>query len=293
MKKLAIITFVYNEKNQLPRWISHYAKHVEQLTDLYVIDHGSNDGSIDFLPSEVNIIRLKRTDGYGIYQAWRVDFVSRLIASLLEKYDAAVYVDCDEYLVVDPSKANSLVDYVSKEKYFDAYSNSAIGFDVLHDYNKEVDLEKNLISEVRKKIMFVAAMCKPVLVKDKNVRWGGGFHVSNQKPSFGDIYLFHLRYGDKLEGLSRLAITREIERPEMKFVPCDHHKIEDSMYIGWIDTWLKYQTEHHSILSKECSVYDEINKFSHNLGNDGLYHFDYSFRSNKLYEIPVEFMGIL
>lgn len=293
MKRLAVVTMVFNERNQLPRWVRHYSKHVDELTDIFVIDHGSTDGSIEMLPPSVNIIRLQRFDVFGGYQSWRVDYVSQVITKLLDQYDAAVYVDCDEYLVVNPSKAASLVDYVEKTRGRLDYTNSAIGFDVLHDHEKEQTLGDNLISTVRNKILFVAAMCKPVLIRNKNIKWGPGFHVSNQIPVFCDLFLFHLRYGDISEGLSRLKTTRDIDRPEMKNVPCDHHKLADDMYLGWVSSWLQYNFENTSILDGSCTIYKALSDFNFQVGSSGLINFDYSFRSTTLYAIPVEFNGHL
>ena len=287
-KSLAIVTMVYNEGRQLPRWIRHYSRHVEQVSDLYVINHGSSDGSIESLPNGINVINLERDDGKGL-QTWRAKYVSDFVNKLKEKYEAVIYVDCDEYLVVDPDVSSNLFNYINNG----GLSTHSIGFDVLHDRVAEPSLNGNLISEVRSKIQFVAAMCKPVVVLNNDqVNWQSGFHISNIKPVHGDLYLFHARYADINDGVNRLKITRGLHRPETANCPVDHQKIDDKTYLGWVDSWLKYPVSPEDITSKNDSIGHCIANFNYSRSVSGIYAFDYSFRSRTLYRIPAKFIGL-
>jgi len=288
MKNLAIVTFVYNESKQLPRWLRHYSKHVESDSDLYIVDHGSDDGSLDHAPIAVNKIRLTREDGSERLQAWRAQFIANLTNKLLQEYRAVIYTDCDEYLVVDPLVSERLCDYIKMPNV----ATNAIGFDVLHDFDKEPPLDSWPISSIRKNYQFVAAMCKPAIVlSGHNSVWGPGFHVSNMIPKFGDLYLFHARYADITEGLDRLKITRNIERPEQKFAEVDHQKISDNTFISWITDWIGFDKVDDDVTRKSKLITKYINNFLFTL-TDNLYSFDYSYRSDVLFKLPNRFINL-
>ena len=82
----------------LPIWARYYASAFgpENLT---VIDHGSDDGSIDCLPRGIGVIHLPRTvfDEYP-----RTALINSVKDGLLGFYDAVMYTDCDEIIVPDP-----------------------------------------------------------------------------------------------------------------------------------------------------------------------------------------------
>ncbi len=289
-RDLAIVTFVFNEKRQLPRWIKHYSKQVSSIGDLWIIDHGSNDGSTTELESEINLIALDREEGKGRYESWRIEFASDLVNRLLQDYSRVICCDCDEYIVVNPAIAESLSSYFSQNASVE--SNSCIGFDILHDYAEEPPLGENLLSEVRQKLQLVGAMCKPsVADRSKPKRWSKGFHCSNYKPIYGDLYLFHSRYADIDDGLCRLGLTREIDNPEL----CNnnnHHTISDDTYRKWVSDWCNFPISNEEITSQTGKVFDYLQSHSWKTDKDGIYSFDYSHRSKEIYILPKRFRGV-
>lgn len=289
-KQLAVVTMVHNEGVMLKRWVAHYKKHVNELNDLVVIDHSSTDDSVDAFCGGLNIVRVERDPSMVAFNEWRANLVSDLVDKLLAEYEYVIYVDSDEMLVVNPSVAASLVEYT---KITDAkrVSSYAIGFDVLQKEN-ERDLEDYLVSEVRSKVQLVFAMCKPVLVSEQGVSWSPGFHTSNIKPIFGDLYLFHLRYADRKQALSKLARTRTYERPEAKAAACDHQKISDEVFDSWVRSWLSFPTCEESILADNSELMQKVRNIEFSRSEiSGIYSFDYSYRSNQLYIIPNDLKG--
>lgn len=287
-KPLAIVTMVYNEGLQLARWVRHYTQEVDSLSDLYVINHGSTDGSIDYLPPKINVTNLGRLEGNGL-QSWRANYVSNYVNKLNEIYNIVIHIDCDEYLVVDPDIEKNLLCYFNSTYKF---STHAIGFDVLHNVSDEPPLALNKISEVRRYIQFVGAMCKPVVSHASHpMKWVSGFHLSNIFPKFNDLYLFHGRYSDLESGLKRLSVTRELFRPETAQCSVDHQKIDDSVYMGWLESWLKLPKSDEDISNPICSIRSYLNNIKFVLRSDGIYSFDYSFRSHNLFKIPDKFIG--
>ena len=103
----AVITFTYNESVNLPIWMKYYGDLFGQK-NLYVVDRGSDDGSVNDI-GDVNLIRVPRND-FDEHQ--KTNFMSTFHKSLLNFYDTVIISDCDELLVVDPEKHSNLREYI-------------------------------------------------------------------------------------------------------------------------------------------------------------------------------------
>ena len=111
MRKLAIITMVFNESDHLPRWIKYYSKQVDSLSDLYIIDHGSTDCSTGFLNKKINLLRIPRDKWKQDFERQRSEYIAGMANSLLLFYHSIIYVDCDEFIAVDPRVHASLTSF--------------------------------------------------------------------------------------------------------------------------------------------------------------------------------------
>lgn len=274
--KLAAVTMAYNEKTKLPRWIAHHARQVGGAEHLFVLDHGSDDGSTSNLGA-TKIISVPRDPVNGHTQVWRTEFVSEFCSNLLQDYEYVMYCDTDELVIGHPERYSSILDYVSKVEN----PTYAIGFDVLHDAQNEQNLDERPILEQRRKLQFVASMCKSVIIKQPT-RWVPGFHSSSNTPSYGDLLLFHLRYADQMEGFERLALTRSIRRPDDKGAIGDHQKISDETYAQWVRQWCKYPETESSLDLRDELIKSYVESFSFS-NQYGRFVFDYSFRSQHLF----------
>ena len=299
-KTLAVVTIVYNEAKQLHRWLAYYLRQVESPSDIYILDHGSNDGSTDNFPAGVNCTRLPRVSDAPLDEHWRVGQIATLAEKLLETYLAVVCVDCDEILVVDPLVARTLKEYVQSSPPR-ALATRAMGFEVLHDFTIEPALASSLVTSVRNKLQFVKSMCKSVLFYSRR-RWffkrtkihpGAGFHLSNFPPKFGPLFLFHLRYADLDEGLERLATTRKVSYPILDNTPKNHQKISDSEFKEWLASFLEFPLLDGDIAlsAEDGRIKQLIDGIEFELKKDRLYHFDISYRADFLLRIPERFRG--
>ena len=199
--KLAVVTKVFNEHVNLPIWIRHYRKQCPDAT-LFVIDHGSTDGSTQGLHG-VNVIPLPRTPYDDVT---RVEFMADFHHALLKFYDMFVYTDCDEMLLADPRQYGSLGSYL-------AASTSEViaptGLHMLHvpQLDPPIDLAAPILGQ-RRFVWFGAGMCKPTITR-VNLHWRPGYHCCDRMPDYrADLYQFHLATMDMELSLARLQLTR-------------------------------------------------------------------------------------
>lgn len=207
MLKIAAITTVYDEREFLPIWRSHYGRMIG-LENLIIIDDGSTDGSTQGLePSHV--IRRPKAP---IDQIVRAVMVAQLTASLLEHYDVVIYVDVDELLVVDPLMKLDFAAYL--ERVPGAHLN-AFGFNVLHRPGHEPDYDPGMpVLENRQWLEFEFGYCKQ-LVHRSAVKYSAGFHRTNKPLNFAPgLYLFHLRAFDARIALRRIEHRRLLQWSE-------------------------------------------------------------------------------
>jgi hypothetical protein len=199
--RIAALTFAYNEAVNLPIWRRYYGQQFGE-DNLFVVDHGSNDGSTDSL-GDVSRIRLPRTP---FDDAKKVLCLSSLQAGLLSHYDAIVCGDCDEIVVPDPEEYSGLPDYIAR---MEADYATCIGIDILHIIDQEppIDLERSILSQ-RHFGRFQSVGCK-TLVSRVPVKWEPGLHFSNRRPTL-DRHLmnFHLKWMDYGTAVKRHMINQ-------------------------------------------------------------------------------------
>lgn len=201
---IAIITTVYNEDVLLPLWLRYYGAQLGR-EHLYIIDDGSTDGSVTGL-SGVNVIRLEREP---IDQDTRALAVSLFHNALQQHYDAVIFADVDEFLVIDPLLGLGLADYVGR--HAGAHTN-ALGLNLVHNQFVEPPYTSDQpVLAQRSFAEFSRGYCKQLIHKEP-VFWLPGFHNTNQKTSLGvGLYLFHLRALDY--ELSRKRINNRNRLP--------------------------------------------------------------------------------
>ena len=222
--RVAVVTMAYNEPDFAAIWCRYYAAELG-ARNCYIIDHGSDDGSLDGIGA-INIVRIPRSPQDDTRRA---QFLSRFCGALLSWYDAVIHVDIDEILVACPDRHAGLISYCAADARPVV---SAVGLDLLHRPGRERPFAAGLpVTVQRSWLRFSSAMCKPVLIRTQ-VEWAPGFHSVAAPPAFGELYLFHLRYVDLGRGLARLGKTRQQpwERPEAGA----HQRMSDADWSGML-----------------------------------------------------------
>ena len=281
-KKLAVVTMVYNEPEFLPIWCGYYGKQAGS-EHCYIIDHGSDDGSTGKLVG-FNVVKIPRSPKDN---ERRTRFVSQFCSALLEWYDVIINVDVDEIVVAEPDRFRNLQEYVDREE---REVINAIGFDLHHLPLLEGPLDlANPVFKQRKWVRFSSAMCKPVLTT-RPLTWAPGFHSANAPISFGQLYLFHLRYFDLALGLERLRRTRSMEW--FREDAGKHQRVQDSEFTSLMMSVARLsRIEECSFLPEAKPIVDYIQgllKSEKPLGVSP-YNIDLTVSGDKLIEMPIKF----
>ena len=226
--RIAAVTMSYNERIYLPVWCRYYGREFG-IENIYVIDHGSQDGSLDLIPRGANLLRIPRHEAFD--EGPRTRFVNGLQRSLLEYYDAVIYGDTDEIIIADPDKYSGLEDLIVKGPPIIA----PVGLHVFQAADREpaLDLERPILGQ-RRYCQFSTAMCKPVIVKTP-VEWSMGFHSGNVQPHYADdVFLFHMKSVDIEQSLTRLARTRAMTWSDANVEGrvSHHHRAEDDSHLA-------------------------------------------------------------
>jgi hypothetical protein len=192
-RPLAVFTNVYNEGPMLQAWETHYSKYLDQL-DLYVVDDGSTDGSINLLNRSTQVVRLPK----GQFDLWTMsNFCSYFQRFLLTKYQWVVHVDCDELLIAKDGFGSK--DFLNRLQPNTIYQcDEALLVVQEHDKESEFDFGfKTPLTQQRSRFgLEIRGFLKPVLA-DVPVTWGPGYHFCIEPAQFlEDFWLIHLKYVD-------------------------------------------------------------------------------------------------
>ncbi len=226
--KIAAFTMVYNDKVFLPLWLSYYGR-AFGADNTFVLDHGSNDGSTEYLGA-AHVLRVPRDRHMD--ENHRAIFLHRCQAALLRHYDVVVFADADEFLIPDPAVFAGLPDFIARrcERFV-----NAVGLDVVHvpDAEAPIDLSRPILAQ-RGYVQFTSAYCKP-LISRIPLLWDPGLHNCDYPPAIdSDLKLFHLKRMDKALALARLRITRALAWSKNALAKrhSEEHRLADAAFVA-------------------------------------------------------------
>jgi hypothetical protein len=207
-KKCAVFTICKNEDYFLPKWIKHYKKYFDN-SDIYILDHQSNDGST--LNLDVNVILVENELAFD--HNWLLNVVESFQRNLLENYESVLFAEADELLYCLNQPLNEMIDDFlldDESKYVTAH-----GFEIKHQehepiINSDDEIIKNrnywfssrlytktLLSKIP--LNWVWGFHYPIYDKSRMYEPGNGFerHHINQKTNEDyNLYLIHLHRCD-------------------------------------------------------------------------------------------------
>ena len=195
--RVIALTMAYNEGEMLGRWVDYYQTQLGP-DSVMVLDHGSTDGAPQAL-TRVPVLPLPRRlpphQGKNWFDPQRTRMVNWIAAGLLEYYDVVIYADTDEFLLAEPSKYGSLLDFIDDH---DEPFIAGVGLNVLHDTENEPPLDPAApVLAQRRLAMFVPSLCKP-LIRRSPKPWSAAFHGARQWYRVSpDLYVVHLKFADR------------------------------------------------------------------------------------------------
>jgi hypothetical protein len=174
---------------------------------LIVLDDNSVDGSTDNLPCTVH--RLPELGGKGQFEGQRMQLVSGIARGLLACYDVVILADADEFIIADPARYPTLVDFVAGNP--DRKVMAPVALNVVQHTGVEgpLDPARPVLGQ-RRFAKFVPLMCKPAL-KRVPAEWRHASHsIRHPFEICPDLFMIHLKFHDRAELRSRADHRRQV-----------------------------------------------------------------------------------
>ena len=183
-KKCAVFTIVKNESYFLPIWIKHYKKYFSN-SDIYVLNHQSNDGSTDNL--DVNVIEVVNELAFD--HQWLVNTVGSFQSKLLQEYNCVIFAESDELIYsIDKNLNDTIDDFISSDFNYVKCK----GYEVIQDLENEKSItEEDSIFDNRDNWYECSLYNKPLLSKVP-LNWAWGFHNLSHYPETDPIGTYGL-----------------------------------------------------------------------------------------------------
>jgi hypothetical protein len=187
-QRSAVLTIARNEAVFLPIWLGYYSRFFAP-EDIYVLDHGTTDGSTDV----GGFVRIP-VEHDTVDNTWMRARVQSQQCELLESYDVVLTVDSDEIVSPDP-------DWGTLEEYLAGFQEefvTCLGYEVIHlpDREPPLDLSRPVLEQ--RGHWFVAAGYDKPAVATAPTPWAMGFHgrTDGEIAIDPDLRLIHLHRMD-------------------------------------------------------------------------------------------------
>ena len=179
---------VRNEAVFFPIWLSYYHRFFA-ADDIYVLDHGSDDGSTTG-DGFVRVPISHPTVDHG----WMRDTLQAQQHALLERYDTVLVTDVDEIVAADPDTGD-LGSYIAE---FEGDFVTTRGYEVIHMRDREPPFDPaQRVLQQRRWWFPNPHYSKPLLARVP-MQWHGGLHSSKTGATAPDerLFLLHLHRMD-------------------------------------------------------------------------------------------------
>jgi Glycosyl transferase family 2 len=171
----AAFTIVQNEPVMLPLWLDYYGRYFD-AEDLYVLDHGTSDGSTSQLEGRCRVVPVHRTTSFD--HRWLRGTVEAFQSFLLRSYETVLFAEADEFIVADPLRFRGLGEYINALK---GPAARCVGFNVVHQPDEPpIRFDAPLLAQRR--YWRASLDCAKRLIAKVPLRWSEGFHVEYSAP---------------------------------------------------------------------------------------------------------------
>lgn len=280
--KVAVVTDALSDQFFFPLWRRYYGGLFGD-ENLFILGYAGGTAFDD--PSLGGFMRLP----HRYDDARRPRACAGLVNRLLNSYDVVIRVDADEFLVVDPRVADSLLSFL--EMTSNAYY-SARGFDVVQ-LPTEAPLSAGPVLAQRRVAYPNSALNKTAITR-MPLRWGPGFHWASVPPRFDGLFMLHLKrididwQVDWYRTMTRNIAAnpevgddlRDYYRADRELILSYHRQVAERPILRGIDAWYRDAHQARFLVSVQ---YDP---------ESGLYEGEYD-HELVLCEIPESFRPML
>jgi hypothetical protein len=186
----AAFTIVQNEPVFLSKWLDYYGRYFP-LSDLYVLDHATTDGSTGAAAKawpDVRFVPVHRLESFN--HNWLRETVEVFQRFLLQSYDNVLFAEADEFVVADPTRYDGLGQYIER---LDMPIVRCVGLNVYQTpEDAPLDFAKPWLPQ-RTHAYSAVLYSKPILSK-LPLKWMMGFHSLEgalPPPQDSNLSLFH------------------------------------------------------------------------------------------------------
>lgn len=175
----------------LRRWVEYYGRELGK-ENLYILFDGEDQKVPDFCEGTNTYIHRRLCNEIVKGERARLDLLSDKARQLLDAdYDMVIGVDCDEFVVVDPRRGESLREFLSHQKI--DVTISPLGLDIGQHMNKEAALDPTRGFMEQRRFAYLDTRYTKGSILAKPARWGRGFHrvKGHNFHICPDLYLLH------------------------------------------------------------------------------------------------------
>jgi hypothetical protein len=188
----AVFTIAQNEIRFLPLWLGHYRRDFD-AADIYVLDHGSTDGSTESLDQHCNVVAVHREKSFD--HMWLKGTVEDFQAFLLRSYETVLFAEVDEFVVADPDRYAGLGAYIEGLREPAA---CCTGYSVVQ-HPEEPPLRFDAPVLPQRRYWHRSPKYSKRLIGRIPLAWNIGFHTEFNAPAIQPdphLYLIHLHRVD-------------------------------------------------------------------------------------------------
>lgn len=202
-RDIAVCTRALSSDAYFRLWHDYYGKQVG-FNNLFVVSISPDKNEF----SEYELGGLLSLSSYPYDERQKARMFQNMLGFLLQTHKYVLICDVDEIIVADPAVYENLPDFVTRDArpYF-----TCLGFNVVQ-YRDEapLDLDKPVLVEQRSYARFVSPMCKTCFTS-VDFKVPATFHYVPLYPSFGSLFLFHMKHADTVIEADWGSATRSIE----------------------------------------------------------------------------------
>jgi len=184
----AVLTIVRNEPVFFPIWLDYYSRFFDP-GDIYVLDHGTTDGST----ARDGYVRIPVAHD-TVDHEWMVRAIEERQHELLDRYDVVLVTDVDEIVAPAP-ETGTLADYI--DGFREDYVNCR-GYELIHLVDREGPFDPARKVLEQRGYWFANDIYDKPALATQPLRWKPGFHRTadgGMRPD-PDLYLIHLHRMD-------------------------------------------------------------------------------------------------